>query len=76
MRLFLRSFQPTLYKIGKIEKETLDVLRNGRVEQEQAMTDRLLGVMDYVLNGETTAGVNVHSPRFVCNRPPSLYPLD
>lgn len=44
-------------KIGKIEKETLDALRNGRVEQEQAITDRLLGVMEYVLNGKTTAGV-------------------
>jgi hypothetical protein len=44
-------------KIGKIEKETLTALRNGRIEQEQAITDRLLGVMEYVLNGETTAGV-------------------
>ena len=44
-------------KIGKIEKETLTALRDGRVEQEQAITDRLLGVMEHVLNGETIAGV-------------------
>lgn len=44
-------------KIGKIEKETLTALRDGRVEQEQAITDRLLGVMEHVLKGETTAGV-------------------
>ncbi|MBD1838533.1 hypothetical protein H6F78_09185 [Coleofasciculus sp. FACHB-64] len=44
-------------KIGKIEKETLAAMRDGRVEQEPAITDRLLGVMEYVLNGQTTAGV-------------------
>lgn len=44
-------------KIRKVERETLDALRSGRVEQEPALTDRLLGVMEHVLNNETIGGV-------------------
>jgi len=44
-------------RIRKVERETLAILRLGRVEQEPALTDRLLGVMEHVLNGETIGGV-------------------
>lgn len=44
-------------KIGVIEKKTLNALQEGRIEQEPALTDRLLGVMEYVLNDETLSGV-------------------
>ncbi|OYD95944.1 hypothetical protein CDG77_09690 [Nostoc sp. 'Peltigera membranacea cyanobiont' 213] len=43
--------------IGKVEKQTLEAMRDGRIEQEPAITDRLLGVMEHVLNNKTTAGV-------------------
>lgn len=44
-------------KISQVERETLDALRDGRVEQEPALTDRLLGSMEHVLNGKRVAGV-------------------
>jgi hypothetical protein len=44
-------------KISKVEKETLNALHNGRVEQEPALTDRLLGVMEYTLNNRKLAGI-------------------
>lgn len=44
-------------KIRQVERETLDALRDGRVEQEPAVTDRLLGSMEHVLNGKRVAGV-------------------
>ena len=44
-------------KIGQVELETLDALREGRVEQEPALTDRLLGSMEGVLNNKRVAGV-------------------
>ncbi|MEH2133816.1 MAG: hypothetical protein V7K86_25040 [Nostoc sp.] len=43
--------------IGKVEKKTLEAMRDGRIEQEPAITDRLLGVMEHVLNDKTTTGV-------------------
>ena len=43
--------------IGKVEKQTLEAMRDRRIEQEPAITDRLLGVMEHVLNHKTTAGV-------------------
>ena len=44
-------------EIGKIERNTLDALRDGRIEQESALTDRLLGIMEYTLKDKTIAGV-------------------
>jgi hypothetical protein len=44
-------------KISQVESETLDALRTGRIEQEPALTDRLLGSMEHVLNGKRVAGV-------------------
>lgn len=44
-------------KIRGVERQTLDALRAGRVEQEPALTDRLLGVMEHVLDGQTIGGV-------------------
>lgn len=44
-------------KIRKAERQTLDALRDGRVQQEPAVTDRLLGVMEHVLNGQSIGGV-------------------
>ncbi len=44
-------------KISQVERETLDALRDGRVEQEPALTDRLLGSMEHVLNRKPVAGV-------------------
>src|SRR5438045_9261534 len=41
----------------KAERQTLESLRHGRVEQEPSVTDRLLAVMEHVLNGETIGGV-------------------
>jgi hypothetical protein len=46
-----------LAKISEAEKETLADLISERIEQEPAVTDRLLGVMQYLLNGQTIAGV-------------------
>lgn len=42
---------------AKAEQETLEAFRDGRIEQEPALTDRLLGRMEHVLNGSTIAGV-------------------
>ena len=44
-------------RIRRVEKETLESLRVTRVEQEPALTDRLLGVMEHVLNGQTIGGI-------------------
>jgi hypothetical protein len=44
-------------KISIVERDTLNALAEGRVEHEPAFTDRLLGAMEYVLNGVTVAGV-------------------
>jgi hypothetical protein len=44
-------------KIRKVERQTLESLRAQRVEQEPAVTDRLLGVMEHVLNRELIGGV-------------------
>ncbi|MDJ0677811.1 MAG: hypothetical protein QNJ36_20915 [Calothrix sp. MO_167.B42] len=44
-------------KISEVEKRTLDAWREGRIEQEPAITDRLLGVMEEVLNKKRFAGV-------------------
>lgn len=46
-----------LTKISEAEKVILEDLSNDRVEQEPAITDRLLGVMQYLLNNQTVAGV-------------------
>ena len=52
-----RLVNSLIKKIGQVERETLDALRDGRVEQEPALTDRLLGSMEHVLNGKRVAGV-------------------
>jgi ketosteroid isomerase-like protein len=39
-----------LAKISEAEKATLADLISERIEQEPAVTDRLLGVMQYLLN--------------------------
>lgn len=44
-------------KMRKVERDTLDSLRAGRVEQEPAVTDRLLGVLEHVLNRQMIGGV-------------------
>lgn len=44
-------------KITRIEKLTLESMKEGRIEQEAAITDRLFGAMEYVLNHEEIAGV-------------------
>ena len=46
-----------VFNIVKVEKQTLEAMRDGRIEQEPAITDRLLGVMEHVLNDKITAGV-------------------
>jgi hypothetical protein len=46
-----------LAKISEAEKETLADLISERIEQEPAVTDRLLGVMQYLLSHQTIAGV-------------------
>lgn len=46
-----------LRKIAEAEKKTLADLISGRTEQEPAVTDRLLGVMQDLLNRKTIAGV-------------------
>ncbi|CAD5920406.1 hypothetical protein L2E68_17130 [Planktothrix agardhii 1029] len=46
-----------LAKISEVEKKTLEDLISERIEQEPAVTDRLLGVMQYLLNHQTIAGV-------------------
>lgn len=38
-----RLVRSLVNKIRQVERETLDALRDGRVEQEPAFTDRLLG---------------------------------
>ncbi|MBD2131115.1 hypothetical protein H6F47_01210 [Sphaerospermopsis sp. FACHB-1094] len=44
-------------KIAQVERETLEAFRDGRVEQEPALTDRLLGKMESVLNNKRIAGI-------------------
>ncbi len=44
-------------RIRRAEKETLEALGRGRIQQEPAVTDRLLGIMEHVLNRETIGGV-------------------
>lgn len=46
-----------LKKIKAAEKATLEALHNGRIEQEPAVTDRLLANMETYLNNKTVAGV-------------------
>lgn len=46
-----------LTKIRRAEKETLDALRARRCEQEPQITDRLLGVMEHLLNNVIIGGV-------------------
>ena len=43
--------------IRKVEDTTLDLLRIGQIEQEPAVTDRLLAVMEHVINGKMIGGV-------------------
>jgi hypothetical protein len=52
-----RLIKNLVKKISQVERETLDALRDGRVEQEAALTDRLLGSMEHVLNRKQIAGV-------------------
>jgi hypothetical protein len=44
-------------EIRKIENSTLKALLDGRIEQETAVTDRLLGAMEHNLNNKNIAGV-------------------
>jgi len=44
-------------RISRAEIETLESLRFKRIEQEPALTDRLLGVMEHVLNGQSIGGI-------------------
>ncbi len=44
-------------RIRRAERETLESLRSRRIEQEPALTDRLLGVMEHVLNGQSIGGI-------------------
>jgi hypothetical protein len=44
-------------RIRRAERETLESLRFERIEQEPALTDRLLGVMEHVLNGQSIGGI-------------------
>ena len=41
----------------RAERATLEALRYGRVEQEPAFTDRLLGALEHMLNGRTIGGI-------------------
>ncbi len=45
-------------RVRKAERQTLEALAAGRVEQEPALTDRLLGVMEHTLDGQYIAGIN------------------
>jgi hypothetical protein len=44
-------------KIARAERETLAALGAGRIQQEPAVTDRLLGTMEHVLNGTKIGGL-------------------
>ncbi|MBI1303245.1 MAG: hypothetical protein GC172_05605 [Phycisphaera sp.] len=44
-------------KIRNVEKQTLEALAARRVEQEPAVTDRLLGVMEQTLNDQNIGGI-------------------
>jgi|688.fasta_scaffold368738_2 hypothetical protein len=52
-----RLIDSLINKISQVESETLEALRDGRVEQEPALTDRLLARMENVLDGKRLAGV-------------------
>jgi hypothetical protein len=53
-----RLVKGLLTRIRRAERETLEALRVGRVEHEPALTDRLFGAMEHVLNRQNIGGIN------------------